>query len=195
MQEQSKALARRKLDPRFANRWFVGRGIDIGCGPDPMSHSAWPKCTEVVGYDRELGHRDAQFLPEIEDASFDFVQSSHCLEHMVNLRSTLTNWLRVIKPGGFIICTIPEEFYYESGRWPSRYNPDHKHSFSMREIPVINSSVNIVAALWKSPVDIEHITLLSECWAVEKLGEDQTLGEAECAIEFVVRKPHPTKIW
>lgn len=195
MDENSKANARRQTDKRFRERWFRGRGIDIGCGPDPLSKDLWPNIEEVVPYDQELGHKDAQFLPEIPDEQFDFVHSSHCLEHLHNTRISLTNWLRVLKPGGFIICTIPEEFLYECGKWPSRYNPDHKVSFTLRSMPVMVHSQNLAAILWKLPVDIEHLTLLTEHWDPAKLGEDQTLGPAECAIEFVIRKPHPTRIW
>lgn len=195
MNEASKANKRRFTDWRYANRWLVGRGIDVGCGPDPLDAIKWPKVTEIFPYDVELGHKDAQFLPEITDGEFDFLHSSHCLEHLRDARASLTNWLRVIKPGGFIICTIPEEFLYESGRWPSRYNPDHKLSFTMRSMPVISSSMNILAALWKLPVDVEHITLLTEHYDPAKLGQDQTLTDAECAIEFVIRKPHPTQAW
>jgi predicted SAM-dependent methyltransferase len=192
MEEASKAARRRKNDWRFTNRWFVGRGIDIGCGPDPLKKEDWPLITEVVPYDKELSSSaDGQYLPDIKDGEFDFIHSSHCLEHLHNTRSSLTNWLRILKPGGFIICTIPEELLYEYGRWPSRWNPDHKVSFTMRAMPIIPGSINVPAMLWKHPVDVEHITLLTEGWDKTKAGQDQTLGDAECAIEFVVRKQVP----
>lgn len=192
MREQSKAGKRRKNDWRFANRWFVGRGIDIGCGPDPLSKDDWPNITEVVPYDQDINpSSDGQFLPDIKDNEFDFVHSSHCLEHLVNTRSSLVNWLRIIKPGGFIICTVPEELLYEFGRWPSRWNPDHKNSFTLRFMPVMPHSVHLTSFLWKLPIDLEHLTLLTEGWDRNKAGQDQTLGDAECAIEFVIRKPLP----
>lgn len=195
MDEQSKAKIRRQKDWRFENRWFVGRGIDVGCGPDPLSKDDWPKVEEVVPYDKMYGNTDGQFLPEIKDEEFDFVHSSHCLEHLSNTRSSLVNWLRVLKPGGFIVCTIPEELYYEFGRWPSQFNDDHKVSFTLRSMPVIVSSTNVLHVLWKLPADLEHLTLLTEGWDSALAGKDQTLTGAECAIEFVVRKPHPGRPW
>jgi predicted SAM-dependent methyltransferase len=195
MDEQSKATKRRLNDWRFKNRWFVGRGLDVGCGPDPLKIEDWPNITEVVPYDQALGNVDGQYLPEIKDQEFDFVHSSHCLEHLVGTRPALINWLRVIKPGGFIICTIPEEFLYERGQWPSVFNPDHKQSFTLRYMPVIPNSTNLTSLLWRLPLDVEHLTLLTEGWDIAKMQEDQTLGPAECAIEFVVRKPHPKKVW
>lgn len=37
MHEASKALMRRLHDNRFSTRYFVGNGIDIGCGPDSIA--------------------------------------------------------------------------------------------------------------------------------------------------------------
>jgi ubiquinone/menaquinone biosynthesis C-methylase UbiE len=31
----------------------------------------------------------------VVDGSVDFVHSSHCLEHMVDVRETLKNWIRI----------------------------------------------------------------------------------------------------
>ena len=195
MNEASKAARRRKTDWRFTCRWFVGRGLDVGCGSDPLRLEDWPKVVEVVPYDKELGHVDGQFLPEIADEEFDFVHSSHCLEHMPNPRGALANWLRVLKPGGFIICSVPEELLYEAAKWPSRFNSDHRSSFTLRSMPLIPMSINVLSMLWKLPVDVEHVSLLTEAWDPTKFGQDQTLGEAESAIEFVVRRQHPTKPW
>lgn len=196
MQEMSKANLRRKNDPRFENRFFVGRGLDVGCGDDPMKKDDWSKVTEIVGYDRVLGHRDASYLPEIKDEEFDFVVSSHCLEHLPITRGALLNWLRVIKPGGFIVAAVPEEFLYERGRFPSRFNSDHKVSFTMRAMPIIPGSQNILHVLWKLPVDVELVSLLTEGFDPAKLGEDQTMtGSAECAVEFVIRRPKQGQPW
>lgn len=189
MDEQTKAMTRRKSDWRFSNRWLVGKGIDIGAGPDPLKKEDWPLVTEVVAYDKSKGNVDGQFLPEIKDSEFDFVHSSHCLEHLNNPRASLVNWLRVIKPGGFVVCTVPEEFLYELGRWPSNFNEDHKFSFTLRSMPLIPTSVNLLSLLWKLPGDLEHLTLLTEGWNPQAYGKDQTLMGAECAIEFVLRKP------
>lgn len=195
MNEQSKSIARRKNDWRFANRWFVGRGIDIGCGEDPLKKEDWPRVTEVVPYDVTYGNKDARYLQEIPDASFDFAHSSHCLEHLTNVRSALTNWLRVLKPGGFVICAVPEEYLYESGAWPSRRNEDHKSSFTMRTNPIIPGSIHVLPMLWKMLVDVEHVELLTEGYDPKLFAQDQTLLGAECAIEFVCRKPRADRPW
>lgn len=194
MNEASKAAKRRKLDPRFSDRFFVGRMLDVGCGNDPVKTEDWPGLVEVVPYDKSLGNKDGQYLSEFGKDEFDVVHSSHSLEHMQNARAALSNWLRVTKPGGFVVCSIPDEWLYEYGQWPSRFNGDHKGSFTLRSFPAILSSQNILQLLWKLPVDVESVNLLTVGWDPAKVGADQTMTGAESAIEFVVRKPS-TKGW
>jgi predicted SAM-dependent methyltransferase len=202
MDEASKTTKRRLAsgDPRYKERWVVGRCIDVGCGHDPLKKEDWPRLTEVAPYDQILGHRDATFLPEHADETFDTVHSSHCLEHLQNPRAALVNWLRVLKPGGFIVCTVPEELLYECGKWPSRFNPDHKNSFTLRGSSVMPQSINVLFLLWKVGVvlDVEHISLMTTGWDPAKFGTDQTAypdSAVECAIEFIIRKPDPGKGW
>ncbi|MBV5346213.1 MAG: methyltransferase domain-containing protein, partial [Rhodoferax sp.] len=75
----------------------------------------------------------------------DFVHSSHCLEHMRDVREALKNWIRIVKPGGFLILTVPDEDLYEQGQWPSRFNTDHKWSFTIhKERSTMPSSINVI---------------------------------------------------
>jgi hypothetical protein len=64
-------------------------------------------------------------------------------------------------------------------------------------MPLIPSDINLVQFLWKLPVDVEHVSLISQGWDPKKLGTDQTAdGSAtEAALEFVVRKPDPRHWW
>ena len=76
---------------------------------------------------------DAQYLSGVRDNSVDFIVSSHCLEHLVDPLEGLRNWIRVLKPGGHLIVTIPDEDLYEQGQWPSNNNLDHKHTFTVNK--------------------------------------------------------------
>jgi len=123
MKETSKCYNLRKQRGDF-DKYLHGSGIDIGCGDD---------CLRVEnGTVRpwDIPDGDAQTLPGVPDASFDFVYSSHCLEHMRSVEETLTHWLRVLKPGGALYVVVPEYILYEKMVWPSRFNIDHKQSFS-----------------------------------------------------------------
>lgn len=123
MKESSKAMLRRMKSPEW-KKAFAGRGIDVGCGDDIID------VPDVVGFDMQDG--DANTLDEYFDAdSFDFLHASQCLEHMRDPRTALKSWIRVVKPGGYLIITIPSWELYEGMIWPSRFNPDHKSTFSL----------------------------------------------------------------
>jgi SAM-dependent methyltransferase len=45
----------------------------------------------------------------IDDAKYDFVLSSHNLEHIANPIKALQNWKRVLKPQGFLLLILPDK--------------------------------------------------------------------------------------
>ena len=180
--------ARRRLDPRFANRWLVGKGLNIGVEVDPTLKELWPKITAVDSITAGSGGRVAQYLTEVPSDSYDFVHAPRVLQLCQDPKIALLNWVRVLRPGGFIVALVPEELLYELGRWPSRFDAENRSSFTMRYVSQIPTSVNLVQALWKLKVDVEHLSLLSDLWRRDLVPTDQTQSGAECAIEFVVRK-------
>ena len=129
MRETSKAFEIRRERGDF-QRYLIGKGIDIGAGDD----SLYILNGSVRSYDKRDGN--AQFMAEIADATYDFVYSSHCLEHMPDVQLALRNWVRIIKPGGILYVVVPDFELYEKGMWPSRFNQDHKASFSITRLPV-----------------------------------------------------------
>jgi len=101
---------------------MTGRGIDIGCGPDPVLPG-------VQRFDKE--HGDANRVRSFVEGEYDFVFSSHTLEHMVDPRSAIREWWSLVKPGGHLIVVVPDEDLYEQGAFPSLFNRDHKHTFTL----------------------------------------------------------------
>ena len=99
-----------------------GKGIDIGCGPDPLS-------AEVKAFDLKDG--DANEITKYVDGVFDFVYSSHCLEHMREPTKAIQEWWKLVKPGGHLFILVPDEDLYEQGVFPSRFNSDHKATFTI----------------------------------------------------------------
>lgn len=186
------SLNRRLLDARFSNRWLVGNGLDVGGGNDSIAlyRSLFPRIDRVTVYEWEQG--DAQYLENVQDDSFDFVYSGHCLEHMIDPRVAMRHWLRVLKPGGHLVITVPDEDLYEQGMWPSTFNGDHKHTFTLykRESwsPV---SINVVDLLrsFEREVSIKKVELLDHSFLHGMERYDQTrTAFSECGIEFVVQK-------
>ncbi|MEI7444263.1 MAG: methyltransferase domain-containing protein [Burkholderiales bacterium] len=192
MKECSKSIARRLHTPAFHTRYFVGKGIDVGGRPDPLSLyvELFPRLESVRSWDLEDG--DAQYLEGVPDGSLDFVHSSHCLEHLVDPRVGLRNWVRVIRPGGHVIVTVPDEDLYEQGAFPSTYNADHKWTFTIRKRRSWSErSINVLELLDSLGEDAEpvRIELLDSTYryAIPRYDQSQT-PVAECGIEFVIRK-------
>jgi len=192
MLEQSKAARRRFYDGNFHNRYFSGHGIDIGGRPDPFSQyiGVFPLVKSVKVWDLEDG--DAQYMQSCEDAVYDFVVSSHCLEHMHNVTEAFSSWIRIVKPGGYLIITVPDEDLYEQKKWPSAYNSDHKWTFTIdKQESWSQKSINVVDLLreFSEEIEIEKIEKISDFYNHNMTHIDQTLHvNVESAIEFIVRK-------
>lgn len=191
--ETSKSLMRRLRDSRFITRYFVGDGIDIGAGNDSLEQyqSFFPLMKSVRSWDLPDG--DAQLMASVPDASFDFVNSSHCLEHMRDPVETMRNWARILKPNGHMVILVPDEDLYEQGVWPSRFNWDHKTTWTIQKLtswsPV---SVNCTNFLANFPeLSVLKIELLDASYRYGLPNQDQTLTPiGESAIEIILRKSH-----
>lgn len=192
VKECSKSIGRRLADSRFATRYFRGKGVDIGGAPDPLAlyQEFFPLMTGIRTWD--LADGDAQYMEGIADETFDFVFSSHCLEHLVDPETGLKTWMRVLKPGGFLICSVPDEDLYEQGQFPSTFNKDHKHTFTIgKGSSWSNRSINLLELLARlgPAASVEKLELLDATYRYDLPRFDQTLTPvAECGIEFVIRK-------
>lgn len=186
------AQARRIADGEFAARYFVGHGVDFGCGGEPLSLFAehYPRMTLCEPFDMEMGHGDAQTADGFDPESLDFIYSSHLLEHVRDPRVTVGHWLTLLKPGGYLVSVVPDEDMYEQGVWPPRFNNDHKHTFCISK-PSSWSPVSIALAemLPSFGCTIERIVRLTRDYQPGWGHTDQSAMGREVAIEFVIRKP------
>lgn len=64
--------------------------------------------------------REAQNLEKIPNGNYDFIISSHCLEHCANPIAVIEEWKRVLKKEGVMLILVPDK----------RYTFDHKRSFT-----------------------------------------------------------------
>lgn len=62
-------------------------------------------CGEVQKVDIVAPARDLPFYNDI----LDYVLSSHVIEHCWDVLETIDEWLRVLKPGGYIFMIIPHK--------------------------------------------------------------------------------------
>lgn len=72
-----------------AREILTGHGLDVGCGRWPLEH---PGALSITPVDVATGG-DAMNLPERE-TGWDFIFSSHCLEHLVDPIGALQHWKR-----------------------------------------------------------------------------------------------------
>uniref|UniRef100_A0A6H1ZKH8 Putative methyltransferase n=1 Tax=viral metagenome TaxID=1070528 RepID=A0A6H1ZKH8_9ZZZZ len=189
--ECSKSLARRLSNPNFMRLYFKGNGIDIGGKSDPLSLyiELFPLVKSIRTWDIEDG--DAQFMSSVESETYDFVHSSHCLEHLNDPLEGIQNWLRILKPGGYLIITVPDEDLYEQGKFPSTFNKDHKWTFTVYKYSSWSTkSINIIDML-KDLDDntcIEKIELLNSMHRILPRYDQTLTPVAECGIEVIIRK-------
>lgn len=187
------SMQRRVRDARFATRYFVGYGIDIGGGIDSLAlyREFFPLVRNIVIYDQ--GQGGAQLLDNVTDGTFDFVYLSHCLEHVQDPHEALSNWIRVVRPGGHLVVSVPDEDLYEQGVWPSTFNSDHKATFTLCKrrswSPV---SVNVFDLLHRvahlaRPIGVETINHAFRHMMPVRFDQTRT-PLSESAIEFVLRK-------
>jgi len=154
MKETSKAMRRRAREVLVNDeglRWshiFKGHGIDVGSGGDPLTpvsgQKVWTRMLARAGISwgrmqftcqhldvPEGGGDDVtQFVGSNEQ--FDFVHGSQVLEHAIDPAVMLRSWLKVLRPGGYIVATVPDYELYEGCVWPSRWNGAHRSTWSLR---------------------------------------------------------------
>jgi SAM-dependent methyltransferase len=190
--ETAKANQRRKNSWVY-DRVFSGRVIDIGCGDDILNKSGdFKNIISVTPFD--LAQGDAQYINLAVKENYDCVYSSNCLEHMVDVKVALKNWWEVVKPGGYMVFTVPDEDLYEQGRFPSLWNFDHKWTFTIYKTKSWTpKSINILDLIKElHGAKVLKIELEDQNYdyriAQESVFLDQTVGKAESFIEVILQK-------
>jgi ubiquinone/menaquinone biosynthesis C-methylase UbiE len=108
-------------ESKLAHQYCVGNGLEIGgsahnpFGLDTVNIDITDSmdtvykmmemelCGEMLPVDFVAPGDD---IPVV-DESFDFVVSSHVLEHFVNPIKAIVEWFRIIRPGGTIFMIVP----------------------------------------------------------------------------------------
>lgn len=194
MNETTKALrleSRREIYDCFIPE--DTRGIDIGCGNDPLQLPG----RIVTQFDKE--HGDAQELCSLPygTAPYDFVYASHVLEHMVNVPEAFANWMKLLKPLGYMVIVVPEFRLYERCQWPSPFNSDHKASFTLFDnLPKKHCFTygfgNMCQMGISNGASVVHVGLETDGYDFSLLQSrfliDQTAADACANIVYVFRK-------
>lgn len=107
-----------------------GCGLDLGCGgnePDAHYHREDKITPLAIGVDLAQTNLtgNAADLYWFRNGVFDYVFSSHLLEHLERPKAALKEWLRVLKPGGFLVLYLPLTGHYPDPGQPGA-NQEHK---------------------------------------------------------------------
>lgn len=183
------AKPRRLVSRLFTERVFVGRAIDIGCGPDPITTAGFPLLRDVQQWDVADG--DATYMQGAETGAYDLVYSSHCLEHISDPDRAVRRWWELVKVGGHLVIVVPDEETYERYVWPPSKNGDHKHSYTtavattprlLRSIAMFDLTRHLANGR------VLSFLRLDDGFDPANDADQTATGTCECGIELVVRK-------
>ncbi len=129
-------------------RWRVvpfsrGYGLDLGCGEGKFMEGDFvigvDSGKDVQMFNKAVNCQlvmDCKDLSRFSSGAFDFVFSSHLLEHFPysEVPGILREWLRVVRIGGNLILYLPNDTLYPKCKEPERgimenepwVNLDHK---------------------------------------------------------------------
>ena len=116
-----------------------GLGLDLGCGPSKtFPHFIGVdnrKDTQLFGIQMnpDMTVPTCEKMPFFADGQWDFVFSSHLLEHIEDYKGALAEWWRLVKVGGHLCLYLPHKKYYPNIGQPG-VNADHKHDFMPADI-------------------------------------------------------------
>lgn len=126
--ENARLFVHRRLNRAFLYQLAMGRGLEIGPGPRPqivnsadtsvqylemLTQEEWATqdSRNKYGVDRADWSQyvigSASSIP-LDDASLDFIFSSHVFEHLANPLGHLVHWRTKLKAGGVVLGVVPD---------------------------------------------------------------------------------------
>jgi len=117
--------------------------LNVGSGTRPTLGDGWMNCDinpDLPSLDFVC---DMHEIP-LEDNTLDEIHSIHSIEHIPisKARITLKEWLRVLKPGGALVCDTPNIHrnisLYLNGGWEQDFatlTPDEQAYCSLNGVP------------------------------------------------------------
>jgi SAM-dependent methyltransferase len=172
-----------KLKNGFFSAYMAGE-VTIDVGYRGAFEDAVPILPHAIGVDLDYPEYDGKRLP-FPNESIDTVYSSHMLEHVTDFRTTIRDWHRVVRFGGFLVCVVPHQFLYEKRRsLPSSWNADHKRFYTPASL-----LGEFEASLRPNTYRVRHLRDSDENYTYGVGSEAHSGGGYE--IELVVQKIAP----
>ncbi len=133
--------------------------LEVGCGGGALLELCEKRGAEPVGLDTNqralrlvrkhqpsvaVIHANGLRLP-VADNSFDGVVGQHVVEHLTDGDALLTEWHRVLRPGGRVVLATP------NGRYPDPdlfHDPDHRLIYSKTDLVELLVRTGFVVERW-----------------------------------------------
>ena len=136
-----------------------GNGVDLGSSGDPVVPHAIQvdlppdqyKHYNTTRPEAVIQWRGSALDLPFKDGTLDFVHSSHLLEDFVDWTPILSEWDRVLKPGGYMIIAVPDRGRFRAAVTRGQGdNLSHKHESHVGELtaalpyygPIMDGFVN-----------------------------------------------------
>jgi SAM-dependent methyltransferase len=120
----------------FAQCFCKGKGLDIGGYLDWTFPGA--QAINIVNKDKW----DAYHLP---DRKYDYIFSSHTLEHLENYVNALEYWKDHIKKGGVLFLYLPHP---DMSYWLPQNNKKHLHTFNPEQMKILLEDLKFKSILY-----------------------------------------------
>lgn len=117
----------------FAQKFCQGRGLDIGGTPD------WHFPGSAI-INPLFGEHTATNLPDAH-IKWDYIFSSHCLEHLGNYVEALELWRDALRTNGQLFLYLPHP---DMRYWKPQHCRKHLHSFWPSQIVELLQDLNFI---------------------------------------------------
>lgn len=165
----------------------AGQLLDWGCGTgyfaDAMQRAGW----QVQGIEADQDARNyarqkfnlsviaPQEVARLPEKRYDCISFWHVLEHLHDLKGTLTAISRLLAPGGIVVIALPNHQSYDAwyyGRyWAAWDVPRHLWHFAPHNIERLMAANGFsLRAKQTMPFDPFYVALLSEKYRQKRLG-------------------------
>ncbi len=119
----------------FAKEFCRGEGLDVGGYLDwTLPGARAVNVTNNDGY-------DAYNLPP---GQYDYIFSSHCLEHVPDYVRALQTWKAALKAGGVLFLYLPHP---DMEYWLPQNNPKHLHLFHPADVEKLLTDLGFATVL------------------------------------------------
>lgn len=148
-----------------------GKLLDIGCGERPYEKYLKPYITRYFGFDINP-HKKLDFVSSVDhiaalDKSFDSILCTEVLEHLPTPQIAINEIHRILKPGGVLILSAPQEYwlheephdYYRYTKYGLISLLTKNNMFAIKEVIPIGSGWDILADIFTKMLYLTFIKL------------------------------------